>query len=191
MPLPAKFANKKPATTNKPKSKYSGVKSIQPRDPMPVAGKYRFQVLEIEEGYNKGNDTTSHKVKLAIAAGANERHAIGDVVTAAWVTSGKSATNNLRRVKAFTMAAGGFETDDEYDVFDPDGLFIDATAGSENDYSALTLVGRYVDCNVTRGNDVLSKDTGVPTGDYYREYAWSVVPEEEQDTTASVLTQMG
>jgi hypothetical protein len=180
--------SKKPTPGAKPakkKSRYAGVKAAAPRDPMPHVGEYRFRVLECEEGYNQGTDRHSFKAKCEIVMVddvGEKSHAAGDVVQFMQLISGKSATAGLPRVKAFVMASAGYEDEDEFDAFDPDGEFIDATTGTANGYSEaeLTIVGRLVDCKVTRGN-ALADGT-----DYYREYAWSVVPEEEQDAVGKV-----
>jgi hypothetical protein len=185
-----KFPKKPAKPPVKRKSMYEGVESAEPKDPMPHAGLYRFRVLNVEAGYNQGKNTTSHKVTLEIVAGLggeeldSAEHSVGDTVLIPWVVDGaKSAPYNRQRVKAFTMNAAGYETDAEYNEFDPAGEFIDSTAGVSNDYSEaeLTIIGRLVDCQVMRGK---------PTADgkdYFREYAWFVVPDEDQD----VLNKVG
>lgn len=172
------------APPKKAASRYAGVSASAPRDPMPHVGEYRFRVVACDEGHNPGKGRDSFKAKLEIVEldkRAAENHAVGDVVVMLQFVSGNGAQAGLGRVKSFIMAAGGFETEEEYDAFDPDGLFIEACTGAANEYSERgeTVVGRLVDCKVTRGNDCKDKD-GVPTGDYYRDFAWAIVPEEEQ-----------
>jgi hypothetical protein len=74
------------------------------------------------------------------------------------------------------MSAAGFESEASFDVFDPEGGFIEACVGAANTYSeqGMTIVGRLVDCEVRRGNTT-------PDGaDYYREFSWAVVPDDQQ-----------
>jgi hypothetical protein len=187
----------KPAAGARPpakkKSRYGGIKAAAPKDPIPHMGTYRFRVAGIEEGYNEGKSTTSYKVSLELVLlddRAEKHHSVGDTVVIPWVVDGaKNAQTNRGRVKAFVINAGGFESEEEYDSFDADGEFIDATTGVENAFSAYTLIGRLVDAEVKRGNDVIDSKTNTPTGDYYREYAWEVVDDEDQDQTPRVLAQ--
>jgi hypothetical protein len=112
-------------------------------------------------------------------------NAIGDKVVTIEMM-GNTGLPGERRTKAFILAAAGYEGDADFDAFNPDGEFIDAVLGEANDFSAAfpaTIVGRLVYVNVMRGNDVVDKTSKQPTGDFYREYEWGVVPEETQDTT--------
>ncbi len=187
---PGKFgakpgAAKAPPPPAKKKSRYAGIPSAAPRDPMPHVGEYRLRVIGNTAGHNEGTGTDSYKSSLEIVGldeKAAENHAEGDQVIVVQLTSGKAAKAGLPRVKAYVMAAAGYETDEEYDAFDPEGEFIDSTEGQANQYSAadLTIVGRLVDCKVTRGKNTPDGD------DYYREFHWSVVPEDEQDAVGKV-----
>lgn len=154
------------------KSKYAGVSAAAPRDPMPEVGEYRFEILNVEAGFNPGKGQESFKISLRVAGlddEAAKHHAEDDRLFVVFVTSGSGAQAGLSRVKAFVMAAAGYDDEAEYDAFDPDGEFIDACEGGEH------LPGRFVDARVTRG-----KDDG--KGGYYREYAWGVVgPDEGQE----------
>ena len=166
------------ATPAKKKSRYAGIQAAQPRDPMPHVGVYRFRVLACEEGHNPGKGHDSFKIKLEIVdlEPTNTHHKVGQSVSAIFLVSGPGGQAGLARTKAFVMAAAGFENEAEYDAFDPDGEFIDACAGAQNEYAARgdTILGRLVDCEVIRGNDI-------PGGtDYYRDFAWGVVPDAEQ-----------
>jgi hypothetical protein len=171
----------KPPVGGKPsgrKSKYSGITAAQPRDPMPGVGLYRFRVLSCEEGHNPGKGTDSFKCRLQIVdlEEHNTQHKVGQTVFYLQLVSGPAGPSGLARVKTFVMAAAGFGSESAYDEFDPDGGFIDAITGVANGYSdaAETFIGRLVDCSVSRGNTT-------PDGtDFYREYAWAVVPEAEQ-----------
>lgn len=173
----------------KRRSKYGGVKAAEPRDPVPFPGIYRFRVVSVEEGHNRGRGTDSFKVSLEICQtlGDEVLDKPGDTVSAFWLTSGPAGPSGLSRVKSFVMAAAGYDDESEYDAFDPDGEFIDACAGQRNEYAdaGLTIVGRYVDCEVTRGNPVVDRDTkevkigrdGKP--DFYREFAWSPCTDDQ------------
>lgn len=157
----------------KKKSRYAGIKASTPRDSMPHIGEYILRVINIEEGHNPGKGTDSHKKSLEIVEldeTAEKNHTAGDHVMVVDLISGKGGPTGLGRVKAFTMAAAGFESEEEYDAFDPDGEFIDSTCVEGG-----PLTGRLVACKVTRGNPT-------PDGnDYYRVYAWATVDEESQE----------
>jgi hypothetical protein len=139
---------------------------------MPFEGSYRFRVLATDAGHNPGTGTESFKTRLEVVASEGPNaNAEGDKCVAVFLTSGKGGPSGLARVKRFVMFAAGYENDDTYDEFDPEGDFIDACeAGGEES----PLAGRFVECDVQRGR---SRDDG----DYYREYAWSLVPEGEQE----------
>jgi hypothetical protein len=94
-------------------------------------------------------------------------HANGDQVLALYFQHTQAGKNGT---KMFAAAIAGISEESEYDAFDPDGEFIDALIGDSNPRTeeASAMVGRLVDCRVSRG-----KDTG--EGDYYREYEWSPV----------------
>lgn len=169
---PAKPAAKAPL--KKKASKYAGNKIATPRDPMPMPGAYRFEVLKCEETVNPGTGNESFKAHLKVLALDNEDHKEGDTVVAIFSTKAKAG---LSRIKSLVMFASGYEDESEFDAFDPDGEFIEACAEYANSYSeaGLTIVGRIVDCEVRKGK-------ATPEGDdFYREYDWAVVPEDEQE----------
>ena len=58
------------------------------------------------------------------------------------------------------------------------GAILEASAGKPS--NAPSLQGRLVDVIVTQGKPVINPQTSQPTGDFYRVYAWGVVPESEQ-----------
>lgn len=179
----SKFNRPKPtagkgAAPAKRKSKYAGISAAVPRDPMPVVGQYRFRTLECNEGFNPGTGTESFKTQLEIVEifKGGDGHEVGDTVCVIHLISGKAGPSGLARVKAQVMASAGFEDEESYDEYDPDGEYIDAQTGADNDMSDKPgIVGRLVDCDVTRGNPVGD------TGDYYREYAWAPVSDDEQE----------
>jgi hypothetical protein len=166
------------AAPAKKKSRYAGIQAAQPRDPMPHAGAYRFKVLECSEGNNPGKGTDSFKAKLEIVAIYDDvsEHRVGQTVAFIQLLSGKGGPAGLARTKAFVMGAAGYDDEAEYDAFDPDGEFIDACTGAQNQYATdgYTIVGRLVDCQVLRGNATADGT------DYYRDFAWCPVPEAEQ-----------
>lgn len=166
----------------KRKSKYSGIEAATPRDPMPHVGDYCFRVVDCVEGMNPGTGSESFKISVEVVAvnDDNEFHKVGDSCVVVFLTSGKGGPSGLSRVKSFTMAAAGYESEDDYDAFDPDGLFIETIVGSsttEYAQAGMGIAGRLVYCTVTRGKTIPEST------DYYREYAWFVVPESDQDTT--------
>lgn len=167
----------------KRKSKYAGVDAATPRDPMPHVGDYCFRVIDCVEGQNPGTGTESFKISLEVVLcdDGNEFHKLGDSCIAVFLTSGKGGPSGLSRVKSFVMAAAGYESEDEYNAFDPDGLFIETitgAAGTEYADAGMGIAGRLVYCTVTRGKTIPDST------DYYREYAWGIVPEADQDQTA-------
>jgi hypothetical protein len=171
-----KPAAKTPGTKKKV-SRYAGIKASAPRDPMPVVGTYRFKWLSCEEGFNPGKGSSSFKVHLEVVSidAGGEDHVAGQTVFFVQGISGKGQDAGLGRVKAAVMATAGFEDEDEFDAFaGEEGEFLEAVTGEANEYSTdgQPLIGRLVDCQVTRGN---ARDDG----DYYREFAWAVVADED------------
>jgi hypothetical protein len=172
---------KRPAATKAPPkraSRYAGISAAVPRDPMPTVGVYRFRFLGLTEGVNPGTGTESSKATFEVVGadgdGASE---VGSTVVAINLLTGKGGPSGLARVKAMVMAIAGYDDEDAYNEMDPDGSFIDACHGYENARAedAAAMIGRLVDCEVTRGNPT-------PDGnDYYRQFAWGAVADEEQD----------
>lgn len=181
-----KAAATRPATAARPAaaarapvgSRYAGISAEQPRDPMPTEGIYRFRVTRCEESMHPQKRTESFKLYLEVVdiAEGGEGFAVGDIAFVVQRISGEGSLQGLGRVKAFAVAAAGYETEAEYDAMDPEGLLIAATVGHRNAFSEkkLTLIGRLVDCQVRKGK--VRED-----GEYYREYTWAPVPDAEQD----------
>lgn len=168
-------------TTSKPvtrparparKSRYAGIQARGSYDPYPNVGEYIFRVTQITEGGNPAKGTETVKVTLEVLESEGEHaHQKGDTVFFSERTSGAGSQQGLSRIKAFMMAAAGFEDEEQYDEFDPEGFFIEACLGAENEYSGddRTATGRLIGCKVSRGKDT-------PDGsDFYRNYVWSVV----------------
>lgn len=159
-------------------SRYAGAQSSAPRDPMPTVGSYRFRVVGTETGSNPGKGTESFKAKLEVVQSEGDQALAPDTTCVfLQLLTGKAGPAGISRVKRFAMFAAGFDNDADYDAWDPDGEFLDSLEEVGDVEGGLN--GRLVECDVSRGNDVTKN--GVPTGDYYREYTWYVVPEQEQD----------
>lgn len=170
-------------------NRYSGVKAAAGRHPQPQPGKFLFKVLKTYETENpgKGHRATYHaelEVVECIPSGQLVNPP-GSTVAFIQVVSGTSATMGPPRVKAFVMAATGFETEEDYDQMDPQGQFINATAGRRGmvypDGTPIVdnpLGGVYVACEVSPGNPVMKN--GQPTGEYYMNYSWSPAAGPEQ-----------
>lgn len=162
-----------------PKSRWAGVQSAEPRLPMVGEGVYRLRVASCEQGFNPGTGTESFKANLEVVDAADgSANAPGDNVMVIELLSGKAMQSGMARTKAFIVAASGYDGDAEYDAFSPDGGHIDAVLGIANSYASQTIVGRLVDCRVSRGKPVKAD---APNGDYYRIYEWAPVEEAKQE----------
>lgn len=175
----------KAAPARRKASRWAGIKAAAPQDPIIGAGRYRLRVVGAEittpPPGKGGKDAFRSEVEV-LATDGQCANAEGDKCVILEMLGNKGEPGEAR-AKTYIMAAAGYEDEDEYNAFDPDGEFIDAVTGDANDYSeaGLTIVGRLVDVTVTLGNPVM-KD-GQPTGDHFRVYHWDVVAEDEQDTT--------
>lgn len=187
--MPGKFAPRPAApaagaapraarTPPKPVSRYAGIKAGEDRDPMPHVGDYRFRIVELIEGVNPGKgNRMSTKIGMEIHTlydPNNANHREGDLVRAVHLHT----TAGLSELKRQVMGSAGYETEKEFDTFEEgnEGALIDASLGRDNAFfqAGFTIVGRLVDCSVSKGNDTHD-------GDYYRKYSWAVVDETEQD----------
>jgi hypothetical protein len=175
---------KRPAVTAKPAAKaaprrarYGGIQASAPRDPMPTEGVYDFIVEDFAEGeLVQGKDTQSVRLTMTVASSDGENALPVD--SRAFVpfrVAGAGATAGKSRMKAFIVAAAGYDSDDAYSSWDTDGFGIDAMLGYDapEPFAGKTLVGRHVICEVTRGKAIIDKDTGKPTGEYYMNYTWA------------------
>lgn len=175
-----------------PAGRYSGIAANAGQYPQPSPGRYRFKVLKTYESKNPRTGEWFHgdlEVVFAESTGGDVINPPGSTVTFLQGVGSRSASAGLPRVKSFTMASAGFDDESNYNAFDPRGAFLDAVSGVPGmvyeDGSPIVpnpLGGRYVDCVVTLGKPVVNKQTQQPTGEYYRNYNWSVVAEEEQGT---------
>jgi hypothetical protein len=187
------FKGKAPTAGAKPqvkKSRYAGIQNGKDRDPMPDVGHYRFRIVACEEGVNPGTLAESVKVRVQpvkVAASGDAYENDGPQMLCLFMRT----TAGLSEFKRCIVASAGFEDAEAYDAFDPDGEFIGACVGEDNDYSrsGLTVIGRVVDCDVTRGKDAVNKKTGQPTGDWYRNFRWTVVSDDEQESVPSCVPE--
>lgn len=163
----------------KKRSRYGGIKE-KDRDPMPEEGDYRFRLVSAVEAQNPGTMKESVKVFVKPVQVVGDEYQEGAQMLLLFMRT----TAGLGELKRCIRVSAGFDDVEAYDTFDPDGEFIDAVAGGQqNDYAAFTFFGRLVDCRVTRG-----KDTG--DGDWYRNYQFAVVLEDEQDQVPSIPAQI-
>lgn len=164
---------------------WHGVQSAQDKAPMLHPGTYRVRVLGCEQGFNPQTREASFKGHLEVVyAWEGATNHVGDRAAIVNKLAGQGLQRARERTKAFVVAAAGYPDDAAYARFDPEHKFLASTVGAANEYSQAghTLVGRLVDVRVTKGNDKIDKKTGAVV-DYYREYAWAVVPEDQQDRT--------
>lgn len=178
------------------RSRYAGVSCADTRDPMLSPGTYRVRIVGCENGYNRAKGTESYKVKMVVLQAAAGAHSsTGSSAVAVFTCTPAGVVETKRAI----MHAAGFGLtlaqrelpsareallagEAEFDRLDEQcggqGSIIEASAGAAN--GAPSVAGRIVDVVVSRGNPCVDKKTGAPTGDYYRAYAWGVVPDAEQ-----------
>lgn len=169
-----------PAAATKRQSRWADVKAAAPKIRMPNVGIYRFRVAACYETAHPKSGRLSVKTYLDIVEiyEGGEGHAVDERVFCLQFTSGDGMASGLGKVKAFVMNALGYDDEDAYDEHDPKGELLDAVLDSElaneRREEADTLIGRLVDAQVARGNDTADGK------DWYREYEWAPVAEEEQ-----------
>jgi hypothetical protein len=180
-------AKPKPVAKPKPKpKKFGAATDAVPRDPMLTARPepYRVRHLGFEELIHPQFKTISWRSSV-------ENTETGETA----ITLHMNTTAGVAEYQRQVMATAGYESAAEYNEFDPEGDFFETVIGEANAFAemGLTIDRRLVDVVVKRGKPVLDKETGLPkidplTGepDYYRNYAWSVVPDDEQDEAAKV-----
>ena len=183
MPLPAtnKFAKPgataaaKPPAKAKPKQKKFGAATdAVPRDPMLPEGGFRVRHIGAEELIHPVKKTTSWRVQF---------EANGE----AFIALFHNTTAGIAEFQRYVMAAAGYDSAAEYSEFDPEGDFFETVIGEANAFSdaGLSIEGRVCDVRVTYGKACVDKATGEPTGDHYRQYKWTVVPDSDDDQNAT------
>lgn len=162
-------------------NRYAGVQANNGRFPQPQPGKYLFKVLKTYETRNpgKGQRTTYHADMEVVTVDPHGSllNAPGSIVSFIQIVDGTSASMGPPRVKAFVIAATGFDTEEDYNQMDPAGQFMNATAGAPGmvypDGSPIVqnpLGGVFVAATVSQGKPVLKN--GAPTGEFYADFAW-------------------
>lgn len=167
------------------KSKYAGVHAAGQRTPSPWPGEYLFEILETTDDNGQGSNDTSYKARAIIVdlgdteddkgqvvTDVHAHHKVGDeVFLLVGMTSGNGMRAGLERVKAFTIAAAGYEDEPSYDAFDPDCVFLDYCGGTgrgSEEYPEAGVVGRKVACIVRKGEEKAMAPDG-----FYRVYVFA------------------
>lgn len=190
MPLPAnnKFAKPGPGAGAKPKpaakpkpKKFGTATDAVPRDPMLPEGSFRVRHIGAEELIHPVKKTLSWRVQFTpvTEGGPGE----GETFIALFMNT----TAGVAEYQRYVMATAGYDSAAEYNEFDPEGDFFETVIGEANAFAeaGLTIERRLVDVRVTYGKACVGQD-GQPTGDHYRNYKWTVVPDEEQDEAGKV-----
>lgn len=191
MPLPAgnKFAKPGPAGAKpkpapakpKPKpKKFGAATDATPRDPMLPEGEYRVRHLMAEELIHPVKKTLSWRVQFVAVSEEGESEP--------FIALFMNSTAGVAEYQRYCMAMAGYDNAAEYNEFDPEGDFFETVIGEANAFSEAghTIERRLCDVRVTYGKACIDRDTQQPTGDHYRNYKWTVVPDEEQDEAAKV-----
>jgi hypothetical protein len=162
------------------KSRWAGIASKADQTPILSEGKYllTFKGAKVKTEAGEWGVFTFEVVE---ASGANAQEVGSEGV----MLQGLDDRFNigLGKVKSFVMALIGCPNDDAYDEFDPEGEFLDAVvydADNARTAEAKELIGSTIECAVRRGKAMVDKKTGEPTGDYYREFNWTVNETDEE-----------
>lgn len=180
-----------PGSAQAPKqrtSRYKGIMNGEDKIDMPNVGQYVFRILSLSDANETRNAVGSTKLYVENVQCDANQFAVGTKLKCVFMHTDAG----LKELGHAIMNAGGFESRDAFNAFDPDGWFIDTLLGdASTEYAKRgeTVIGRLVYCECTRGNPVLDKVTKQPTGGWYRNYAWTVVPEEQQDMLPRVADQ--
>jgi hypothetical protein len=196
MPAQDKFARKptavaKAKAVSKEKASRYGTFKVREVGPPMLAvqadkspAEYRVRFVSAEECQaEKPGGQNSIKVYATVVSGDGPTP-VGERVLILYMQSSIGRT----QFQEFCLFVAGTDaTDDDqvaaFNEGDPDNRFYEAVTGDDNEFAeqAAGMIDRDVDVLVTRGKDVTSKETGEPTGDYFRVYRWAVVPDDEQD----------
>ncbi len=198
MPLPAtnKFAKPgaagakpKPAAKPKPKpKKFGAATDAVPHDPMLPEGEFRVRHIGAEELIHPVKKTLSWRVKFVCVSEEGESEP--------YIALFMNTNAGIAEYQRYCTAMAGYETAQECNDFvcavmpDVDAdeagdAFFTSVLGDANAFSeaGLSIESRLTDVRVTWGKACIDRDSGEPTGDHYRNYKWTVVPDEEQDET--------
>jgi hypothetical protein len=182
----APVAKPKPKRVNG--SKYGSIVSAPPRDPLAPYGamRIRLESANVHQSPVYEDRETQHYVFSVVSSNDVPEGMVFKVIL--------FKTNPGKRdTRYMTMALVGLdpaspEDNDAFNEFNKDGGLYASTLGDieaggnwiEANGGNQTLIGRMVDVIATQGNPCVGKD-GQPTGDHYRNFAWSPIPEEEQE----------
>lgn len=170
----------KPAAAKQsaPKRRFEGVRAATDREGMPPAGGFLFRCMGCEEGLNPVSHNASFKISVEVVDTDTDKAQAGEtfklIIMQNVIGDGQ--------FKRFCMAIAGIEDEDEYDAFDPKGLFIEACLNHDNEFArdpdtneliGNPCVGELFGCDVSLG-----KPDG--KGDFYRNYKFFAVEEEEK-----------
>lgn len=176
-------------------SRFGGIKCQATRDPILEEGGYRVRILgaTISQNPRKNHRETSKITLLVEDATAGSKTQVGAQVSMLFVLS--SLGSGFSDLKSLHVAALGYgpsfaeratmtenlavaldAAEAAYDAADQpySGATIDATHGIASG-APQSIIGRSVEILVTRGKDIESPQTGQPTGDYFRNYAFGPV----------------
>lgn len=150
------------------KNPWAGVKSAAPRTPMLNIGhEYALEILSYEETRNPGTGTESYKVTVKVVDSDDDKIKNGSEAVVIFMKHGKALEAAMSKLKALSVAAAGFTSDEEYDAADPEGNYITNTflGTGEN------LIGQQVHAQVIQGSPIKDKP-----GEYYQEFVWAPAP---------------
>jgi hypothetical protein len=188
MTLPAnnKFAKPaaagaKPAAKPKPRpKKFGAATDAAPRDPMLPEGEFRVRHIGAEELIHPVKKTLSWRVQFEVVG--------DDAPQGTFIALFMNSAAGIAEYQRYCVAMAGYTSTAEYNEFDPEGDFFETVIGEANAFAEAghTIERRLCDVRVTYGKPCLDPATGQPTGDHYRNYKWTVVPDEEQDEAGKV-----
>jgi hypothetical protein len=188
-------AAKKPMPVAKPKPKprkFGAPSEHQPRDPMLDAGfSGKVRHIGAEELLHPVYKSLSWRVQFLV---------FGEEENGTRIALYMNTTAGVAEYQRYCVAMAGYQTAAEFTEFalsvmpDADAeeagdAFFSSVIGDANPFSeaGYTIERRLAHVVVTRGKPVIDKETGQPKlgpdgePDYYRNYKWTVVPDEEQD----------
>jgi hypothetical protein len=181
--------------------KYGGVPSAGNRSNYPHEGNFRVKLLSARGGNNGDYDFIAPEFEVISYEPAptaqrtpngDPMHAPGSTIGTSQFYSGNCEKTGVPRLILMTRALAGFDNDKDFIAFLEEHAreFVDENSGvnwslvlemigefRELTEKGITVIGRTVDLTVTRGKE-FTKDDG--TVDWYRNYAWRPVPDDEQ-----------